>query len=271
MDNHPIAQHMTRLAGETAIVTGASKGIGRAIAERFADEGANVVVNSRSADRAREAAAEIDEATDGDAIGVAADVSEYDDVAALVDAAVEEFGRIDVMVNNAGITNIGPAEELDPGEWREVIDVDLTGVFFGAQLAGRRMIEQGDGGAVLNVSSMMGGMGFALRAPYCAAKGGVDNLTRTLAVEWAEHDIAVNALAPGFVYTDITDQSQEAAGYTDEDIQRRTPMARYGSLDEMAECALFLVARNNYVTGEVLDADGGWTADAWRYRADRGE
>ncbi len=261
---------MSRLSGETAVVTGASKGIGKAIAERFAEEGANVVTNSRSSERAREAAEGIED-DGGRAIGVAADVSEYEEVERLVDETVAEFGSLDVMVNNAGITDIKPAVEFEPEEWREVIDVDLNGVFFGAQVAAKRMIDQGEGGAVLNISSMMGDMGFNMRSPYCAAKGGVNNLTQTLAVEWADHDIAVNALAPGFIHTDITDQTQDSAGYTDDDVRKRTPMARYGSLEEMTECALFLVERNNYVTGEVLHADGGWTSDAWRYREDRGE
>jgi len=263
---------MSGLSGKTAIVTGASKGIGEAIATRFAAEGANVVVNSRSPERATEAAAEIEaEADGGEVVGVAADVSDYEDVEALVDATVEEFGGLDIMVNNAGITDIQPAAEFDPDEWRRVIDVDLNGVFFGAQVAAKQMIEQEEGGSILNVSSMMGDMGFKMRAPYCAAKGAVNNLTQTLAVEWAEDDVTVNALAPGFIYTDITDQTQGSAGYTDEDVRKRTPMARYGSLEEMAECALFLTAQNNFVTGEVLTADGGWTADAWRYWADRGE
>jgi 3-oxoacyl-[acyl-carrier protein] reductase len=260
---------MGDISGQTAIVTGASKGIGKAIAERFVDEGANVVVNSRSQKRADEAAADI--ASDGSTVGIAADVSDYDEVEALVDGAVEEFGSADIMVNNAGITNIGPAEELTPEEWREVIDVDLNGVFFGSQVAGQQMIEQGDSSAILNISSMMGDMGFKMRSPYCAAKGGVNNLTQTLAVEWADYDISVNALAPGFIYTDITDQTQDSAGYTDEDVRKRTPMNRYGSLDEMTECALFLVSHDNYVTGEILNADGGFSADAWRYWGDRGE
>jgi len=260
---------MGDISGQTAIVTGASKGIGKAIAERFVDEGANVVVNSRSQERADEAAANI--ASDGSAVGIAADVSDYDEVKGLVDGAVEKFGSVDIMVNNAGITNIGPAEELTPEEWREVIDVDLNGVFFGSQVAGQQMIEQGDSGAILNISSMMGDMGFKMRSPYCAAKGGVNNLTQTLAVEWADYDISVNALAPGFIYTDITDQTQDSAGYTDEDVRKRTPMDRYGSLDEMTECALFLVSHDNYVTGEILNADGGFSADAWRYWGDRGE
>lgn len=260
---------MRDLTDQTAIVTGASRGIGNAIAERFAQEGANVVVNSRSTERAEAAAADI--SGHGDTVGIAADVSNYEEVELLVDGAVRQFGSVDIMVNNAGITNIGPAEEFDPQEWREVIDVDLNGVFFGSQAASRQMIDQDSGGAILNISSIMGDIGYHMRAPYCAAKGAVNNLTRTLAVEWADHDISVNALAPGFIYTDIVEQTQDSAGYTDEDIQKRTPMDRYGSLDEMTECALFLVSGENYVTGEVLTADGGFSADAWRYRQDRGE
>ena len=263
---------MTEFSGRTAVVTGASKGIGNAIAERLGSEGANVVVNSRSPDRAEDTAGVLEAETDsGEFVGIAADVSDYEDVEALVEKTVDTFGSLDVMVNNAGITDIQPAEEFEPEEWRRVIDVDLNGVFFGAQVAAKQMIEQGEGGAILNISSMMGDMGFELRSPYCAAKGGVNNLTQTLAVEWAQHDIAVNALAPGFIYTDITDQTQDSAGYADDDIRKRTPMERYGSLEEMAACATFLVSRDNFVTGEVLTADGGWTADAWRYWTGRAE
>ena len=256
-----------RFDGETAIVTGSSKGIGKAIARALAREGANVVTNSRSQERAEAAAEEIATEVDGaSTLPVECDVTDPDSVSALVDATVEEFGRLDVMVNNAGMTVIGPAEEMDPEDWQRVVDVDLSGVFYGSQAAGRRMIEQGDGGAVVNVSSMMGSMGLHRRSPYCAAKGGVDNLTRTLAVEWAEHDVHVNALAPGYIRTAITDQTMESADYTEEEIQNRTPLGRFGTTEEMANCALFLASRDNFVTGEVLTADGGWTAFAWGSR-----
>lgn len=261
---------MSSLAGQTAIITGASKGIGKGIAAEFVDAGANVVVNSRSQERADEAAAAITE-DGGNAIGVAADVTEYDAVQGLVEAAVDAYGSLDIMINNAGMTVITPAEEFDPADWRQVIDVDLTGVFFGSQLAAEQMIAQGTGGSILNVSSMMGEMGLKMRSAYCAAKGGVNNLTRTLAVEWAPHDITVNALAPGYIRTDITEQTQQSAGYTERDIQTRTPMERFGTVEEMASCAAFLVAQDNFVTGEVLTADGGWTADAWRYWEDRAQ
>ena len=251
-----------RLSGDTAIITGSSQGIGKGIAERFAAEGANVVVNSRSQERADEVAEAIEE-DGGTAIGVEADVTDEDEMAALVETTVEEFGSLDVMVNNAGVTTLGPAEEFGVDDWREVIDVDLVGTFVGCQAAGRQMIEQEEGGAILNMSSLMGGRGLQLRSPYCAAKAGVNNLTQTLAVEWAEHDIHVNALAPGFIWTEITEQTQGSAGYTNDDIRDRTPLDRFGSVEEMAECALFLVGRNNFVTGEVLYADGGWQAYGW--------
>ncbi|MFA9518171.1 SDR family NAD(P)-dependent oxidoreductase [Halopenitus sp. H-Gu1] len=256
-----------RFDGETAIITGSSKGIGKAIATELAREGANVVTNSRSYERAEAAAEEIAaDVDDASTLPVECDMTDPDSVAAMVEATVEEFGRLDVMVNNAGMTIVGPAEEMDPEDWQQVIDVDLSGVFYGSQAAGRQMIDQEDGGAIVNISSMMGSMGLHGRSPYCAAKGGVDNLTRTLAVEWAEHGIHVNALAPGYIRTAITDQSMESAGYTETDIQNRTPLGRFGTTEEMANCALFLASRDNFVTGEVLTADGGWTAFAWGSR-----
>lgn len=167
------------------------------------------------------------------------------------------------MVNHAGVTTLGPAEDVRVDDWREVIDVDLVGTFVGCQAAGREMIEQEGGGAILNMSSLMGGRGLQLRSPYCAAKAGVNNFTQTLAVEWAEYDVHANALAPGFIWPEITEQTQGTAGYTNDDIRDRTPLGRFGWVEEMAECALFLVSRNNFVTGEVLYADGGWQAYGW--------
>lgn len=257
----------SNLSGQTAIVTGSSQGIGKAIAKRFGAEGANVVTNSRSRDRAEAVAEEIRE-DGGSAIAVESDVTDYEEMEALVAATIEEFGSLDIMVNNAGITKIGPAEDFDPADWRQIVDVDLTGVFFGAQIAGRAMIEQESGGSILNISSIMSELGLHKRVPYCSAKAGVNNLTRTLAVEWAEHDIHVNALAPGFIRTEITGQTQGPAGYTDDDIRNRTPLGRFGSLEEMAESATFLVSNDHYVTGEVLHADGGWTAFAWGSRGE---
>ena len=264
-----------KLAGQTAVVTGSSSGIGKAIAKRYADEGANVVTNSRSLERAEETAAEIEDAG-GTATAVEADVSDRSQAQSLVDAAVDEFGQLDVMVNNAGISVIENAMEMDPEDWRRVIDVNLTGVFFGCQAAGNQMIEQETGGQIINVSSIFGSIGVQGRAPYNASKGGVDNLTRCLAVELAEHDVYVNALAPGFIRTELDEQTRESDddeiqneeawpyyGYEDQHIHNRVPLGRFGSLEEMSNCATFLASGDHYTAGEVFHADGGWLAFGW--------
>ncbi|MDS0294522.1 SDR family NAD(P)-dependent oxidoreductase [Halogeometricum luteum] len=251
----------------TAIVTGSSRGIGKHVAKRFAADGANVVVCSRSLADCEAVAEEI-EADGGSAHAVEVDVSEKESVENLVDEAVDRFGRLDVMVNNAGINIRGPAEDITPEEWQQVLDVNLTGVFFCAQAAGKRMIEQGDGGSIVNISSMMGSMGQQDRTPYNTTKGGVNNLTRCLAVEWAEHDIQVNALAPGYIETEMVEQAQEDADFDREDVRNRTPMDRFGTLDEVANCVSFLASGDNFVTGEVLTADGGWSAFGWGCKDD---
>jgi 3-oxoacyl-[acyl-carrier protein] reductase len=269
-----------RLDGKTAVVTGSSSGIGEGIAERFAEEGASVVTNSRSLERA-EATAESIRGAGGTAVAAEADVSEKPEVEALVDAAVEAFGSIDVMVNNAGVSHIAPALEMPEEEWRRVVDVNLTGPFFGSQVAGERMAEGGDGGQIINVSSIFGSIGVQGRAPYNASKGGLNNLTRCLAVELAEHDVGVNALAPGFIKTALDEQTREEQegdeaedadrsdrpwpryGYEDRDIRDRAPLGRFGTVEEMANCATFLAAGDHYMTGEVMHADGGWLAFGW--------
>ncbi|MDS0299419.1 SDR family oxidoreductase [Halogeometricum sp. S1BR25-6] len=251
----------------TAIVTGSSRGIGKHVAKRFAADGANVVVCSRSLADCEAVAAEIED-DGGSAHAVEVDVSEKPSVENLIEEAVDRFGRLDVMVNNAGINIRGPAEDVTPEEWQQVLDVNLTGVFFCAQAAGKRMIEQGDGGSIVNISSMMGSMGQQDRTPYNTTKGGVNNLTRCLAVEWAEHDIQVNALAPGYIETEMVEQAQEDADFDREDVRNRTPLDRFGTLDEVANCVSFLASNDNFVTGEVLTADGGWSAFGWGCKDD---
>lgn len=250
--------------GKTAIVTGSSSGIGRAIARKLAAEGANVVTNARSQKRAEATATEISE-SGGDAIAVEADVSDYGAVERLVDAAVSEFDRLDIMVNNAAIQRRGNAEDMSLDDWHEVIEVNLHGVYYGARAAGIQMIEDGTGGHIINTSSIMGQQGQSNpgRTPYNTAKGAVNNLTRCLAVEWAEHEIYVNALAPGYIKTEHTDASLEDAPFTDEEVTSRIPLRRWGTPEEMANCVAFLARDDHFVTGEVLTADGGWLASGW--------
>lgn len=263
---------MGRLDGKTAVVTGSSTGLGQSIAERFAEEGAHIVTNSRSDDRA-EAAAESIREGGGDAIGVGANMSNKGDVVDLVDAALEEYGSIDVMVNNAGTTVEKPLLEQTPEDWRSVLETNLTGTFFGCQVAGKRMKESETGGQIINMSSIYGSGGVQGRAPYNATKAGIENLTRNVAVELAEDGVQVNALAPGYIKTRMAEspwgESVEEHPewpyyeYADEHIENRTPLGRFGTYEELDNCATFLAAGDHYMTGEVLTMDGGWLAFGW--------
>lgn len=249
------------LEEKTAVVTGSSGGIGFAIAQHLVTEGANVVVNSRSQERADAAAEEID---GGDTVlPIEADVTDHSALRSLADRTVDEFGSLDIWVNNAGINIRGPAEEFSLDDWQTVIDVNLTGTFVGAQVAGNRMIDQGTGGSIINISSMMGEQGQTGRTPYNTSKGGVNNLTRSLAVEWADHDIQVNAVAPGYIETKMVDDAQDQIGFDKQDVVDRTPLGRLGSVDEVANCVTFLAEGNHFMTGEILHPDGGWLAFGW--------
>ena len=252
------------LHDQTAVVTGSSSGIGFAVAQEFVSRGANVIVNSRSQDRAAEAADQIiDETETGFVAPIEADVTDADSLGALVDETVERFGSLDVWVNNAGVNIRGPAEEMSLSDWQQVIDVNLTGTFSGARLAGRQMIKQDVGGSIINISSMMGEQGQTGRTPYNTSKGGVNNLTRCLAVEWAEHDIQVNAIAPGYIRTEMVDDAQDQIGFDEQDVVDRTPLGRFGTPEEVASCAAFLAEKEHFMTGEILHPDGGWLSFGW--------
>lgn len=246
---------------KTAVVTGSSSGIGLAIAQHLTEVGANVVVNSRSQDRAADAADTIEGSES--VLPVAADVTDYASLQSLTERTIEEFGSLDIWVNNAGINIRGPAEELSLEDWQTVIDVNLTGTFYGARVAGNQMIEQGTGGSIINISSMMGEQGQTGRTPYNTSKGGVNNLTRCLAVEWADHDIHVNAVAPGYIRTEMVDDAQDQIGFDEQDVVDRTPLGRFGTVKEVANCVAFLAGGNHFMTGEILHPDGGWLAFGW--------
>lgn len=248
-----------RLKDRVAIVTGSSMGIGEAIAWAYAREGARVVINSRAPDRAKRVADALVAAGHA-ALPVAADVSRKAEAERLVQAAADRWGRLDAMVNNAGTSMIGPSESLSEENWRKTIDLNLSGAFFGCQAAARVMIPQ-KGGSIINIGSILGATGLPKRAAYCSSKHGLVGLTRVLAAEWARYGIRVNVINPAYIKTPMDVQDQVTGDYTDKDIERRTPLGRFGSVEEVARVALFLASDDaSYVTGGSIDVDGGWLA-----------
>ncbi|KTG11092.1 3-oxoacyl-ACP reductase [Haloprofundus marisrubri] len=240
------------VAGQTAIVTGASSGIGKAIAEEFAADGANVVVCSRDHDNVEPVAAEIRE-TGANALAVECDVTDREAVEALVEATVEEFGGVDTLVNNAGASFMASFEDISPNGWGTIVDINLTGTFHCTQVAGEHMRENG-GGSVVNLSSVAGQQGSPYMSHYGAAKAGIINLTTSLAYEWAGHDVRVNCIAPGFVATPGVETQMGVSG---DDIERSEVKRRIGVSEEIADIAQFLAApASSYVVGETITAQG---------------
>jgi NAD(P)-dependent dehydrogenase (short-subunit alcohol dehydrogenase family) len=248
-----------RLQGKAALVTGGSSGNGRAIARRFAEEGASVTVADVREDprMGGEPTHELIEHEGGTAQFVHCDVSSIDDLRATVEATVDAFGSLDVMVNNAGVERQKPLGDVTEEDYEWLMDINLKGVFFGSQAAIDVMRDQEDGGSIINMSSIGGIRGLENSSLYCTSKGGVTNLTRELAVEHGEHGIRVNALNPGFIETAMTMEDGDTAG----GILEQTPLGRAGQPDEVADAALFLASEeSSFVTGHNLVMDGGFTA-----------
>jgi NAD(P)-dependent dehydrogenase (short-subunit alcohol dehydrogenase family) len=244
------------LDGRVAIVTGASSGLGDRFARVLAGAGAKVVAAARRADRLEALADEVD--------GVEAcpcDVSVDADLERLVAFAQERFGRVDVLVNNAGVGTPHPAESEPPEHFRHVVNVNLNALFVASQVAGRVMLEQGSG-SIVNVASMFGLVGSApiRQASYCASKGAVVNLTRELGAQWARKGVRVNAIAPGFFLSEMTTglwEDERSMAF----LRRMTPAGRPGEPHELDGALLFLAAdASTYVTGQTIAVDGGWTA-----------
>jgi len=254
---HP--EQRFRLDGRVAVVTGASSGMGIPFAEALAAAGAFVVVAARRVDRLRELVVEI-ERQGGKAHAVSCDVSREEEVDGLVGETLRVFGAADVLVNNAGFTTVVSAEEQSVEDWRAHLDVNLTGVFLCAQRFGRHMLAEGRG-TIVNVASVLGfvASGQIRQAAYAASKGGVVNLTRELAAQWARRGVRVNALAPGWFPTEMTaDMFGDERSLTW--MRSRTPLGRGGQLDELVGPLLFLASdASSFVTGHVLTVDGGWT------------
>ncbi|WP_423798021.1 SDR family NAD(P)-dependent oxidoreductase [Neobacillus sp. SAB-20_R2A] len=247
------------LTGKVSIVTGASKGIGKAIAVGLAEAGSHVVLCSRTKVELDEVAKEIEQ-KGVEALVIPCDVSNPEDIQNVVDEAVKRFHKIDILINNAGITVKRPAEEYDLNDWNKVIGVNLTGVFLFAQAVGRQMIKQKKG-TIINVSSVGGETALTGSLAYCASKGGVNMLTKVLAVEWAPHGIRVNGIAPAYIETPLVKAIKDQRSEFAQKIEARTPLNRLGMPDELIGSAIFLASdASSYITGETLKADGGWTA-----------
>jgi NAD(P)-dependent dehydrogenase (short-subunit alcohol dehydrogenase family) len=243
--------------GRVVLITGGGTGIGRGLAEGFARRGARVVIASRSADHLKP----VSEALTADGLEVdwqTCDVRRPDDVQRVVDFAVDRFGGLDVLINNAAASFACPVEKMSPNAWSTVIAIDLTGVFLMAKAAGEAMIREGRGGRIINISSTAGVYGFPHFAHYSSAKAGVITFTRTLAMEWARHGILVNCVAPGPI---------ETPGATDvtwptDDLKRKirasVALRRLGTVEEVLGPCLFLASRaSSFVTGHTLVVDGG--------------
>lgn len=251
-----------RLAQKVAIVTGAGTGIGQAIATAFAAEGAAVVVDYVGKPGSADETLKKIQAAGGQAISVAADVSDPAQVQNLVAQAVSKFGKLDILVNNAGIEFKHPFLEYPVELWNKVIAVDLTGPWLCAQAAAQQMVKQGGGGRIINISSVHEDLPMPTNAAYCAAKGGLRMLMRTIAVELAPHQITANNIGPGAIFTPI-DKDVESNPEIEKQLMAEIPLGRWGRPEEVAELAVFLASdAAGYITGSTHFIDGGMLRNA---------
>ena len=241
------------LAGKIAFVTGASYGIGEGLSRALAAAGARVAVGARSADALTRLARDID------GLAVPFDVRNVDDIRRAVAAVERELGRIDVLVNNAGLGANHPALDVTEADWDDMMAVNLRGLFFTAQAAARGMLARRSG-AIVNMSSQASLVGIENHAVYCATKGGVNQLTRVLALEWSPHGVTVNAVAPTFIETPGTKERLDQPEFRQK-VLERIPAQRIGTIDDVAGAVIYLASpAGSLVTGSVLSVDGGWTA-----------
>ena len=241
------------LEGKKAVITGGTSGIGKAIAEEYVEQGAEVIVSGRDENKGRDAAEEIGESCEF----VRCDVREYDEVTKLADAVVSEHGKLDIVVNSAGIGSRGPIEEIDRKTWKKILETNLDGVMHGTKAALPHLKETE--GCVVNVASVYGLVGGKYAAAYSAAKGGVVNFTRQVAYDYADEGVRVNCVCPAFVRTPMTEKALERDSFR-EHVLANTPMGRIAEPEEVASVVAFLASDGaSYITGVNVPVDGGWT------------
>ena len=241
-----------------AVVTGASRGLGRAMAVALAAAGAHVALAARSKPDLEETAQQV-ERHGVRALVATTDVSRYDEVEALVTRTIDTLGGLDILVNNSGIARTKPLAEATPDDWRAIVDVNLTGVFNGCRAVAPHLIGR-HSGKVINLASVLGAVGLPGYALYAATKGGVIALTRTLGVEWARHNVQVNAIAPGWFVTDMNEAAFADPRINDR-LTRDIPMRRTGRLEEIGPLAVFLASSaSDFMTGQTIFLDGGHSA-----------
>lgn len=249
------------LTNNVAIVTGASGGLGVQMAKALANQGANIAVLARRQEKIDAVAAEIAREFGVETLAVKCDITDTENVEAAVDAVIEKFGRIDIVINNAGTGAVAPAEDITDEQFEDEMNIDLFGTFKVARAAAKKAMIPAGYGRIINIASIYGLVGnkIAGSAPYHAAKGGVVNLTRALAAEWGKHNITVNAICPGYFYTPLTKETLDS-DFFQANARTMIPMERYGNEGELDSAAIFLSSpASSYVTGIMVPVDGGYT------------
>jgi NAD(P)-dependent dehydrogenase (short-subunit alcohol dehydrogenase family) len=254
-----------RLDGKISLVTGASRGLGLAIAEALAGAGSDIVINARGQGPLESVAKSIREKTGRQVLVVPGDISSMDFIEEIVHKTIDAFGRIDVLVNNAGTNIRGSSSTYTVEDWDQVIGINLKAVFFLTQACANKMIERGEGGKVINILSLASSIGLPGIPAYAAAKGGMTQVTKTLAVEWAPHNIQVNGIGPGFFQTSLSDSLRKEP-HRNQWILSRSPSGRWGQPVELTGAAVFFASSaSNFVTGQVMYVDGGFLSGTdWR-------
>ena len=250
--------YFSDLNNKTVVVTGGSKGIGKGIALAFAEYGANVVIVGRNEAALIETTNEL-KRHHPDCSYVSADLTNVAEITRMIDEVVSQMGSLDVLVNNAGVNISKPALEITEEDWDQVLDINLKAAFFCSQKAGEHMIRNGKG-RIINIASQMAFVGYWNRASYCSSKGGMVQLTKALAVEWAEKGLNVNAVAPTFIKTELTEKMFEDKSF-EKEIYSRIPIGKLADPKDVAGAVLYLSSHlSKFITGETIKVDGGWTA-----------